>query len=145
MRKTITVALTSLALALPVADAWAAATASTAKPKAKKKVVTTTKRFTGPAAQTHEWGTTQVTIVVKKTTTTVGTKKNVVRKITGVTATYPDHTDRSVRINQQAIPILYQETLRAQSANIQMVSGASDTSQAFAQSLQSALMAAVRV
>jgi uncharacterized protein with FMN-binding domain len=46
---------------------------------------------------------------------------------------------RSQFIDQQAIPILEQEALRAQSANIQGVSGASYTSQGFAQSLQSAL------
>jgi uncharacterized protein with FMN-binding domain len=46
---------------------------------------------------------------------------------------------RSQFIDQQSIPILEQEALRAQSANIQGVSGASYTSQGFAQSLQSAL------
>jgi len=46
---------------------------------------------------------------------------------------------RSVSIDQYAIPILQQEALRAQSANIQGVSGASYTSAGFAQSLQSAL------
>ena len=46
---------------------------------------------------------------------------------------------RSQFIDQQAIPILEQETLQAQSANIQGVSGASYTSAGFTQSLQSAL------
>ena len=46
---------------------------------------------------------------------------------------------RSQSIDQQSIPILEQEALQAQSANIQSVSGASYTSQGFAQSLQSAL------
>lgn len=46
---------------------------------------------------------------------------------------------RSVSIDQFAIPILEQEALQAQSANIQSVSGASYTSAGFAQSLQSAL------
>jgi uncharacterized protein with FMN-binding domain len=142
MRRTATVLLSSIVLALPVADALGAVKA--AKASLKKKVVTTTRKFTGPAVQTAEWGNTQVTIVVKKTTTTVGTKKTVNRKITGVTATAPNHTDRSVRINQQALPYLYQETLQAQSSNIQMVSGASDTTQAFAQSLQSAILAALK-
>jgi len=44
-------------------------------------------------------------------------------------------------IDQQAIPILESEALRAQSANIQGVSGASYTSGGFAQSLQGALHA----
>jgi uncharacterized protein with FMN-binding domain len=46
---------------------------------------------------------------------------------------------RSESIDQQAIPILEQEVMQAQSANIQGVSGASYTSAGFARSLQSAL------
>jgi uncharacterized protein with FMN-binding domain len=46
---------------------------------------------------------------------------------------------RSQFIDQQAIPILEHEVLKAQSANIQGVSGASYTSGGFDQSLQSAL------
>jgi uncharacterized protein with FMN-binding domain len=55
---------------------------------------------------------------------------------------YPNHTDRSIYINQTALPILKTEALRAQSANINMVSGATDTSDAFAQSLQAAILKA---
>jgi uncharacterized protein with FMN-binding domain len=46
---------------------------------------------------------------------------------------------RSQEINSQAAPILLQETLSAQSAQIDSVSGASYTSQGYEQSLQSAL------
>jgi uncharacterized protein with FMN-binding domain len=46
---------------------------------------------------------------------------------------------RSQSIDQQSIPMLEQQALAAQSANIQGVSGASYTSAGFAQSLQSAL------
>jgi uncharacterized protein with FMN-binding domain len=46
---------------------------------------------------------------------------------------------RSQFIDEQAIPILEQQALQAQSANIQGVSGATYTSAGFAQSLQSAL------
>lgn len=42
-------------------------------------------------------------------------------------------------IDQQSIPMLEQQALRAQSANIQGVSGASYTTAGFQQSLQSAL------
>jgi len=45
----------------------------------------------------------------------------------------------SAMIDSQSIPQLEQQALSAQSANIQGVSGASYTSQGFAQSLQSAL------
>jgi len=46
---------------------------------------------------------------------------------------------RSQSIDQQSIPVLEQQALQAQSANIQGVSGASYTSAGFEQSLQSAL------
>ena len=46
---------------------------------------------------------------------------------------------RSQYIDQQSIPILEQEVIKAQSASIQGVSGASYTSAGFDQSLQSAL------
>ena len=114
----------------------------------KKKVVTTTKTIHGSIGSADRWGDLQVTLVVKKTTTTVGTKKTVTRKITGVRVpVYPNHTDRSVFINQQAIPLLVQETLQAQFniSKINVISGATDTSYAFGQSLQSALLAAKKV
>ena len=136
MRKSITVLLTVAALALPIAGATAATRATT------KKIVVS-KRFTGSVASVDRWGSLQVTIVVRKTTTITGTKKKVTRKITAVSVpTYPNHTDRSIYINQKAIPILKAEALRAQSANINMVSGATDSSDAFAQSLQSAILKA---
>lgn len=50
-----------------------------------------------------------------------------------------DGNFRSVSIDDAAIPVLEEETLKAQSANIQSVSGATYTSAGFAQSLQSAL------
>jgi uncharacterized protein with FMN-binding domain len=136
MRKSITVLLTVAALALPIADATAATRAAT------KKIVVS-KRFTGSVTSVDRWGDLQVTIVVRKTTTITGTRKKVTRKITAVSVpTYPNHTDRSIYINQTALPILKSEALRAQSANINMVSGATDSSDAFAQSLQSALLKA---
>ena len=46
---------------------------------------------------------------------------------------------RSVAIDNQAIPELRQEVLTAQSANIDGVSGATFTSEAYAASLQAAL------
>ena len=52
---------------------------------------------------------------------------------------YPDGNGRDREINDYALPILVQETLSAQSANIDMVSGATVTSDGYLQSLQSAL------
>ena len=84
-----------------------------------------------------------MTITVRKTTTTLNGKKKVARRMTNLTATSPDHTSRSVRINEQAIPILTSEALQAQSTNVQLVSGATDTSYAFQQSLQGAIQKAL--
>jgi uncharacterized protein with FMN-binding domain len=134
MRKSIIILLTVAALALPIVDATAATRAAT------KKIVIS-KKVTGSLASVDRWGSLQVTIVVRKTTTITGTKKKVTRRVTAISVpTYPNHTDRSVYINQNALPILRAEALRAQSANIDMVSGATDSSDAFAQSLQSAIL-----
>ena len=46
---------------------------------------------------------------------------------------------RSVGIDQSAVPILIRETIAAQSANIQGVSGATYTTGAYEQSLQAAI------
>jgi uncharacterized protein with FMN-binding domain len=55
---------------------------------------------------------------------------------------YPDGDRKSLRINQRALPTLREEALTAQSANVDSVSGATYTSDGYAQSLQSALDAA---
>ncbi|HSX46112.1 MAG TPA: FMN-binding protein [Candidatus Saccharimonadia bacterium] len=55
---------------------------------------------------------------------------------------YPNDQRNSVEINQQAMPILKQEAIQAQSANVDIVTGATDTSQAFVQSLSAALQKA---
>jgi uncharacterized protein with FMN-binding domain len=61
-------------------------------------------------------------------------------KITNVTILKDDATDgRSYQINSEAVPILQSETISAQSSQIDGVSGATYTSQAYVQSLQSAL------
>ena|ERR1035438_9749160 len=52
---------------------------------------------------------------------------------------YPDTHATSVAINQQVMPYLEQETIQAQSTKVQLISGATFTSQAFVQSLNSAL------
>jgi uncharacterized protein with FMN-binding domain len=52
---------------------------------------------------------------------------------------YPNHRSLSREINQQAMPILTQEAIQAQQADVDIVSGATDTSEAFFESLDSAL------
>jgi len=57
---------------------------------------------------------------------------------------YPNDRRTSIRINTIAMPYLITEALQAQSAQVDVISGATLTSQAFAESLQSALATAKR-
>lgn len=52
---------------------------------------------------------------------------------------HPHDRQTSEEINQQAMPFLKQEAIAAQSANVDIISGATQTSQAFRISLASAL------
>lgn len=52
---------------------------------------------------------------------------------------YPNDRNTSVMINTQAMPYLKSEAIQAQSANVDIVSGATDSSRAFIISLGSAL------
>jgi hypothetical protein len=144
MRRTARALTTVAVLALPLANVAARAAAATVTAVKKRTVW---KTVAGPQAQADRWGYVEVTLVVRKTTTTTGSKKKVTRRITGVPVpVYPDHTGRSVFISQNAIPILISEVLQSQmKPNIDMVSGATFTSQAFVQSLQAALLKAKKV
>jgi len=83
--------------------------------------------YTGSVAQTR-WGPVQVKITVQA------------GKLTKVTIMqHPSGNSRDAVINSQALPILIDETVQAQSANIDMVSGATVTSEGYLQSLQAAL------
>ncbi|SDS33661.1 Uncharacterized protein, contains FMN-binding domain [Friedmanniella luteola] len=83
--------------------------------------------YTGTVAQTR-WGPVQVQI-----TTAAG-------KVTAVDVVeYPTENPRDQEINARAVPELVRETIDAQSADIDMVSGATVTSEGYLQSLQSAL------
>jgi uncharacterized protein with FMN-binding domain len=55
---------------------------------------------------------------------------------------YPHDRRTSQEINSQAMPWLEQEAVQAQSANVDIISGATLTSEAFIQSLRTALLAA---
>ena len=52
---------------------------------------------------------------------------------------YPQDRRTSIMINSRAMPILISEAIQSQDANVDTVSGASDTSAAFRQSLTTAL------
>ena len=88
----------------------------------------TTRTATGPAVN-YNYGILSVSVTVS------GTKITNV----GIASLDDGGNFRSQSIDQQSIPILEQQALQAQSANIQGVSGASYTSAGFEQSLQSAL------
>ncbi|MEX5709872.1 MULTISPECIES: FMN-binding protein [unclassified Parafrankia] len=91
---------------------------------------TTTRTVTGDAVHTR-YGLVQVQVVLTGS------------RITDVVAVQlPDRERRDREINDQAVPLLRQEVLDVQSAQIDVVSGASYTSQGYAQSVQSALDAA---
>jgi uncharacterized protein with FMN-binding domain len=55
---------------------------------------------------------------------------------------YPNDRRTSIRINNIAMPYLITEALQVQSAQVDIISGATLTSEAFAESLQSALVSA---
>jgi uncharacterized protein with FMN-binding domain len=136
MRKAVLTLFLAAALSLPIVDATAAVRTAT------KKIVAT-KTFNGPTTIVSRWGELYVTIKVRKTTTITGKTKKVGRRIIAVgVPVYPNHTDRSVFINQQAIPLLRSETLRRQFAPLDYVSGATDTSESYMTSLQSAILRA---
>lgn len=83
--------------------------------------------YTGSVADTR-WGPVQVEITVSSS------------KITNVDVLqHPDGNHHDTEINSYALPILVKETLSAQSAKIDMVSGATVTSDGYVESLQSAL------
>jgi uncharacterized protein with FMN-binding domain len=83
--------------------------------------------YTGSVADAH-WGYIQVKAIVQN------------GKITDVQfLQYPNDRNRSVDINQYADPQLTSEAIQAQSANVDVISGATDSSEAFIQSLTDAL------
>ena len=116
----------------PVAAAAAPTGAATPTPSSSSTSPTSsgTKTYRGSVAQTW-WGPLQVTITV-----THGTITDV------AVPTYPNSNRRDEEINAYALPVLRQETLSAQSADIDSVSGATVTSDGYKQSLQAALDAA---
>jgi uncharacterized protein with FMN-binding domain len=108
--------------------ASSAGTATSAPPDpSRSSASTSTKKFLGSAVQTR-YGIVQVALVASGA------------HIASVSfAQLTAFDGRSQEINSQAAPILLQETLAAQNANIDTVSGATYTSDGYEQSLQSAL------
>jgi len=81
----------------------------------------------GPTVPT-QWGDVQVVLTVDGS------------RITDVSVpVYPNGNGTDAQINAYALPILIQDTLNAQSAHIDMITGATVTSTGYLQSLQGAL------
>jgi len=119
----------------PIATTKPTATATTTKPTPTATVakpiapVSSTKTLTGDAFAASKYGSVQVQIVV--TDGVVTSAKALI---------FPNADSRSSSISSSAIPVLMQQTLAAKnSSDIQGVSGASYTSEAWIDSLQSAL------
>ena len=130
-RRVLTVVACVVALSLPPIDALAAVRAKTV-----------TKTVLGSTVICKKWGPLQLQLKVAQTI--AGGKVKV--KILEVTwPTWPQHTTRSVFINQKALPLLQQQVLQLQSGNIEDISGATDVSISFKQSLAAALVAAKKV
>lgn len=123
--------------AVPAGTTPAGASVTTPPGPQATSVAGTTSGATVPAgtapqtyAGTVEWnryGSVEATIIVSGS------------KITGVNIAAPGDNPRSAYINGVAVPILQSQTLQAQSANIDGVSGATYTSESYVQSLQSAI------
>ncbi len=112
--------------AVAAVPAGSALLASTHAVSASSPHKATTYKFKGPI-EDMQWGPVQVIVSIKK------------KKITGIKATAPTERTRSAFINGEALPLLKQEVLQAQNANVDLISGATMTSEAYIQSLQAAL------
>jgi uncharacterized protein with FMN-binding domain len=128
---TSTTGATGVATSQPAIVSGSSSTAG----KSGKSAGSTSGSTTGSSARTvtgsvapTEWGPVQVELTVSGAEIT---KVSVVQ--------YPSGNGRDDEINSYALPILINETMDAQSANVDMVSGATVTSGGYLQSLQSAL------
>jgi uncharacterized protein with FMN-binding domain len=142
-KRVLAVIACSLVLSLPTVDAWA-----TAWHKATRQRATVTKIVKGPTVECPvvsdrykhgKWGPLQVELKISKVP---GSAKF---KILAVTwPIWPQHTARSVFINDKALPLLQMQVLQLQSAKIETISGATNVSDSFIQSLHGALLAAAK-
>ena len=118
---------TSTSTALPAATTTTPTTTASGTTAAKTPTSTYTGTVTGTAADTR-WGPVQVRVTLAS------------GRITAVDVVQqPDGNHKDQEINAEALPQLVSETLEAQSTQIDMVSGATVTSDGYVRSLQSAL------
>jgi len=117
-----------------VASSASKTTQTTTKSTSSKNKTTTTSNgkykdgtYTGSATST-QWGDVQVQITV------AGGKLTKINVLSS-----PDSEQKSIRINEQALPTYKTEAIKAQNASIQQISGATETYKGFTGSLQNAL------
>jgi uncharacterized protein with FMN-binding domain len=144
-KRALAVLACCLVLALPTVDSSATAWHRAAMQRAARvtKVIKGTTVPCPPTPDYHaaagKWGPLQVDLKISKVP---GSKKF---KILAVTwPIWPQHTARSVFINERALPLLQQQVLQLQSAKIETISGATNVSDSFVQSLRAALVAAAK-
>ena len=113
------------ATAAPSSAAGSSAAATAGSSSTAAAAATST--VTGDEVQTR-WGPVQVQLTLQGSTITA---VDVVE--------YPTGNNKDRQINARAVPVLVSETLNAQNAQIDMVSGATVTSDGYVSSLQSAL------
>lgn len=113
--------------AAPASASPVASAAATLEPPASPSASATTRTATGSAFE-FRWGIVQVAVTVEGD------------DIVAVEALQlPDGDRRSLAISQEVEPMLRESALAAESADIDVISGATYTSLAYAYSLQSAL------
>jgi uncharacterized protein with FMN-binding domain len=137
-KRVLTVAACVLVLAVPSANAWAALHQRTSK--------LVTKKIVGPTIQCPpqkhnygKWGPLQIAIKIQKVP---GSKRFKILDVTW--PVWPQHTAKSIYINQKALPLLRMEVLQLQSSKVESISGATNVTDSFVQSLDAALLAAAK-
>jgi uncharacterized protein with FMN-binding domain len=130
MNRSKTILISTAAAAVPVSTIFFGTTPlASASPAHAAKVNTTAHAVQGPSTSMR-WGPVQVTITVQG------------KRITDIKITAPLERPRSAIINNHTIPLLRKEALQAQTAKVQLISGATMTSKAFVSSLQAAIVKA---
>ncbi|WP_224165596.1 FMN-binding protein [Arthrobacter sp. StoSoilA2] len=128
--ETTTSTTTSLSSSMSAGSSAANGSTGTTGTSGSTAESTTAATYDGASVQTR-FGTVQVQVTIQN------------GKITEVTPLQLTDAERkSAQISSRAAPVLRSEVLRAQSADVQTVSGATVTSQAYLTSLQAALDAA---
>ncbi len=111
----------------PPAPAAAPAATATTAPALMARSGYKDGTYTGPTVDVN-WGYVQVQATIRN------------GKIANVQfLQYPSDRRTSQRINYYAVPVLQQEAVQAQSANVNLITGATLTSEGFQMSLQNAL------